>query len=407
MKRFLLPLLIFFLLVQQPVYAQTCADPSICTDSDQDKHLECLHAIEATCVNQLQASQKQENSLKTQLNLIDGQTKVTNLKIEETNLKIDKLKRDITALSSRIERIGTTLDTLSELLLRRIVQTYKFSNAVSTIDLLFSSHGFTDLLERLKYVQVAQTYDKKKLYELQAAKLAYNDQKQDKLTRQQEAEKLNKDLATYQQQLTQQKKQKDDLLRETRNDENKYQELITKLRADADSLARALAGGGVKLGSVNKGDRIAVVGNSGCSSGSHLHFEVITPAHIDNGKIVNESNQLIGWGLDHRVDPRPYIQQGKFAKPVSEYTDNDACSQDNGSSCNYGDISTRFKQTYFLGTHAGLDIADYWGAPIYAVDSGDSYAFSDSKACYLTGTVGKGVAIDHHNGTVTLYWHIP
>lgn len=368
----------------------------------QDKQVE-IQKLET----HLQDAKNQEKTLKSQLDLIDGQTKVTTLKIEETNLKIEKLKREINDLSTRIDRISTTLDTLSELLLKRIVETYKYGNSVSTFDLLLSSHGFADLLGRLKYIQVAQAYDKKKLYELQATKLAYNDQKQDKTQRQAEAEKLSKDLATYKQQLDEQKKAKDQLLRETQNNETKYQQLIAKLRADADSLARALAGGGVKLGSVSKGDRIASVGNSGCSTGSHLHLEVITPAKIEGGRIVDDGGNPIGWGLDHRTDPRPYINSGKFAKPVAEYTDNDACSQDGGPNCHNGDISTRFGQSYFLGTHTGLDIADYFGAAIYAADSGDSYAFSDTQACKVTGTIGKGVAIDHHTGIVTLYWHIP
>lgn len=387
-----------------------CLVPAIAladTSDDIGRQLQDKQAEIQRLENQLTVSQNQEKSLKSELKLIDGQTQVTILKIEETTLKIEKLKREISDLSERIDRIGATLDSLSELLLKRIIQTYKYSSNVSSLDLLFSSRGFADLLERLKYIQIIQTYDKKKLYELQATKLAYNDQKQDKQSRQTEAEKLNKQLEVYKTQLAQQKKAKDELLRETQNDENRYQQLIAKLKADADSLARALAGGGVKLGSVARGDRIAVVGNSGCSSGSHLHFEVITPAHIDGGKIVDENNQPIGWGLDHRADPRPFIEQGKFIKPVAEYTDNDACSYDNGPDCKNGDISTRFKQSYFLGTHTGLDIADYYGAPIYAAEGGDSYAFADTKACYLTGTVGKGVAVDHHNGIVTLYWHIP
>src|SRR3972149_8010709 len=192
MKKLLLSLLVFSFAVFIFIYPAYAQSPDDLTKQLQDKQTE-IQKLET----QLAEARNQEKTLKSQLALIDGQTKITILKIEETDLKIEKLKREISDLSTRIERIGATLDTLSEVLLRRIVQTYKSSNAVTTIDLLFSSHGFADLLQRLKYIQVAQAYDKKKLYELQATKLAYNDQRQDKETRQTEAEKLNKELEVY------------------------------------------------------------------------------------------------------------------------------------------------------------------------------------------------------------------
>ena len=139
---FLLTLFIIHLPFSIPVSAQSADD---LTKQLQDKQAE-IQKLEA----HLQDAKNQEKTLKSQLDLIDGQTKVTNLKIEETNLKIEKLKREISQLATRIDRIGATLDSLSEILLRRIVQTYKYSNAVSTIDLLFSSHGFADLLQKLK-----------------------------------------------------------------------------------------------------------------------------------------------------------------------------------------------------------------------------------------------------------------
>src|SRR3989344_843257 len=386
-KVLLLSLLILLLLIPiQSVGAQNV--------SDLEKQLKDKREEIKKVEEQLAGLQSQEKTLKTQLQFIDSQTSLTELRIEETEFQITKLDKEIEDLGGRINRLSTTVDAMTELLLERIVKTYKYRN-ISTIDLIFSSHGVSDLLERIKYIQVAQANDKKVLYELQATKANYNDQQTDKQSRQIEQEKRKKDLEKYTLQLAEQKKAKEDLLRVTQNDEAKFQQLLAKLKADTDSIARALAGAGTKLGPVKKGERIASIGMSGCTTGPHLHFEVMSPAKVENGIIV---------GKENKVDPKPFIDSGRFAKPNSSYSGGD-CSQ--GGTCKQGDITTRFGQVYFLGNHTGLDIADFFGASIYAAEDGEAYTTQDSRACYLTGTVGKGVYIDHKNGIVTLYWHIP
>jgi len=363
-----------------PAWAQSSDDLS---KQLQEKQAE-IQKIET----RLQDARNQEKTLSSQLNLIDGQTQVTTLKIEETNLKIEKLKREINDLSSRIERIGATLDTLSEILLRRIVQTYKFSNSLSTLDLIFSSQNFADLIGRLKYIQVAQSYDKKKLYELQATKLAYNDQKQNKQTRQAEAEKLNKDLETYKIQLEGQKKAKDELLRVTKNDEARYQSLIAQLAAEISSISQAISNVGAKIGPVKKGEVIAAMGSTGCSTGPHLHFEIFENAKVEDGQIKGS-----------RTNPHNYLDNGKLDSPLRGYPSETT-------------ITTEYGEVYFLGRHTGLDIApkSYEGVGRAILASENGIAYSISAPCNINiaggSSVGKGIIVDHQNGIVTLYWHI-
>ena len=81
-----------------PVFAQSAEE---LTKQLQEKQEE-ITKLEA----QLDISRKQEKTLKQQLDIIDGQTKVTSLKIEETSLKIEKLEREIIDLSGRIDQVN-------------------------------------------------------------------------------------------------------------------------------------------------------------------------------------------------------------------------------------------------------------------------------------------------------------
>src|SRR5579884_948491 len=155
----------------------------VLADDNQDQQVQQLQQQISQLEQQISDARSTENTLKSQLSTIDNQTKLTQLKITQTQVQIEQLNSEITDLGGRMQRISTSVDSLSNVLLNRIVSTYKMGD-VSTIALLFSSHGFSDLLERLKYIQVAQANDKKVLYQLQATKTTYNDQKTDKQTRQ-------------------------------------------------------------------------------------------------------------------------------------------------------------------------------------------------------------------------------
>jgi len=357
-------LFLFFLTFNTGVKAQEC-------NGNVTERIVCYE----NNINKLKDSGK---TLSSQISQFDAQIKLTSLKIAQTEEQID-------LLSGRIDQIEGSLGSLTKAFNGRVVETYKMSRISDPLLLLISSDNLGEAFNRFSYLKKIQEGDRSLLNRLQNAQDTYKEQKLDQ-------EDLQNQLETQQKQLNTQKLAKKTLLDQTKNDEKKYQNLLSQALAERAAIENALASG-IKVGPVKTGDVIALVGNSGypgCSTGKHLHFEIrknntwVDPSSYLQSKSVN----------DEEKGGTANIGSGSWPWPI----------QDTVRLTQYfGHTPWSWVYKYSGGIHTGLDMVSTSSDVIRAPADGN--LFKSSQSCGGSNTINI-VYIEHTDGVISLYLHV-
>lgn len=337
-------------------------------------------------------TQDRSKTLSSQISYMDSQIRLTQLQITDSENKISSLEDEIASLSGKIEKLEISLNELSHLLLERISETYK-KGKISELELFFSAKNFSDFLSRFKYVQTVQAHDKALMYQIQDAKITFTDKRKVREDKKAEQEELKQRLLAQKLTLDKQKKEKANLLTLTKNDEKRYQDLLSNARAEYEAIESALRTALMELknGSpIEKGNSIALIGNTGypnCSTGTHLHFEI-----TQNGERRNPTdflkNTSVTW--DNAPDGS-FSFNGDWDWPI----DNPNITQGYGM--------TYWARTGFYNgnPHTGIDMTST-NSIIKAPKNGTLY--KGSSTC---GSVGINyAAVDHGDGIISWYWHV-
>ncbi len=353
----------FFVILTTFVNAEDCS-------GSVEERINCY----TSNITKLQISGK---TLSSQISQFDAQIKLTALKIQKT-------EDEISLLSGRLTQIDGSLKQLTKAFSERVIETYKMSRMGDPIIIMLSADSLNQVFDKYAYLKKIQDSDKNLLDRLQKAQTTYVDEKNEQQDLQIELEKQQKQLNT-------QKTAKKNLLEQTKNDEKKYQSLLSQALAEKAAIEKALISG-VKVGPVKAGDPIALVGNSGypgCSTGKHLHFEVrknnvwVDPTQYLQNKSVNDEEK---GGVTN-------IGSGNWQWPIQDPI---RLTQ------HFGHTPWSWRYSYSGGIHTGFDMISQTSDVIKAPADGN--LFKSSESCGSSKI--NIVYIEHGNGIISFYLHV-
>lgn len=392
-----------------PVFAAENCEQYACEQKkdDANQYFSCLEKKKTCLEDALVTISGKKATLQSTIGALSGKINLQELQINKTRAEIAVLENQIDLLRVRIDGLHVSLDRLTEMLVKRLGAQYRHSQQ-KKLPLFISATNANDILKKYKYIKNISVQTARAMQRAEQQRLIFDEQKALMEEKQAEVEVKKKELQNQQYTLILQKTEQQHILGATKNNEKKFQDALADAKKELAQIQNAASvvirdGNAV---SVTKGEVIGTMGNSGFSTGAHLHFSVYRYS-LDQFNAIGEW----GWYYSNHIDPISKLEPKTVLWDTGCGNDpSGTVTSGNGSwgwpmstpriTQGYGD-NTCYNWMYGGKTHPALDIVGSGDISVKAVADGEAYF---CRNCLGDG--GNGVFVFHADDFMTVYWHL-